>query len=76
MDKMELHKLCGDMALTVGLMQDQEEYWLDQKTKLLMDAEIHNKMIASLVSNAERKRPVVEKSSLAKLGSLFGKIAK
>ena len=33
-------------------MQEQSAFWLDAKEQLLMDAEIHNKMIASLVQFA------------------------
>jgi hypothetical protein len=37
-------------------MQEQVDYWLDSKERLLMDAEMHNKMIASLVNFAQQQQ--------------------
>ena len=37
-------------------MQEQANYWLDSKEQLIMDAEMHNKMIASLVQYAQQQQ--------------------
>ncbi|KAL2914597.1 hypothetical protein HK105_205948 [Polyrhizophydium stewartii] len=37
-------------------MQEQANYWLDSKEQLVMDAEMHNKMIASLVQYAQQQQ--------------------
>lgn len=37
-------------------MQDQAGFWLDAKEQLVMDAEMHNKMIASLVGYAQQQQ--------------------
>ncbi|TPX41953.1 hypothetical protein SeMB42_g02839 [Synchytrium endobioticum] len=37
-------------------MQDQVNFWLDGREQLVMDAEMHNKMIASLVQYAQQQQ--------------------
>ena len=37
-------------------MQEQVNYWLDGKEQLMMDAEMNNKMIASLVTYAQQQQ--------------------
>lgn len=37
-------------------MLEQSNYWLDSKEQLVMDAEMHNKMIASLVQYAQQQQ--------------------
>lgn len=37
-------------------IQEQAAFWLDAKEQLLMDAEMHNKMIASLVQYAQQQQ--------------------
>ncbi|KAK6092457.1 hypothetical protein MT418_007025 [Batrachochytrium dendrobatidis] len=37
-------------------MQEQANHWLDSKEQLVMDAEMHNKMIASLVQYAQQQQ--------------------
>ncbi|KAI9329294.1 hypothetical protein BDR26DRAFT_923008 [Obelidium mucronatum] len=48
----ELNTLIQSLASSQLKMQEQSNYWLDAKEQLLMDAEMHNKMIASLVQYA------------------------
>ncbi len=49
-------------------MQDQAGYWLDAKEQLIMDAEMHNKMIASLVQYATQQSLHGAKKSPGKKG--------
>ena len=49
----ELRVLKVKMADSTERMQDQVNYWLDGREQLVMDAEMHNKMIASLVQYAQ-----------------------
>lgn len=51
----ELVELIKSLALHQVKMQEQANYWLDAKEQLLMDAEMHNKMIASLVQYATQQ---------------------
>jgi hypothetical protein len=52
----ELEELIKTLALHQVRMQEQANYWLDAKEQLLMDAEMHNKMIASLVQYATQQQ--------------------
>ena len=47
-------------------MQEQAAYWLDAKEQLVMDAEMHNKMIASLVSYAQQQQIASKSTTLTK----------
>ncbi|KAJ3406839.1 hypothetical protein HDU80_010236 [Chytriomyces hyalinus] len=51
----ELSDLVQALAQLQVKMQEQSNFWLDSKEQLLMDAEMHNKMIASLVLYATQK---------------------
>ncbi|KAJ3143122.1 hypothetical protein HK100_009621 [Physocladia obscura] len=48
----DLTQLVQKLARSQLKLQEQSNYWLDAKEQLLMDAEMHNKMIASLVQYA------------------------
>ncbi|KAJ3030345.1 UNVERIFIED_CONTAM: hypothetical protein HDU68_009379 [Siphonaria sp. JEL0065] len=48
----ELTSLIQSLAASQLKMQEQSNYWLDTKEQLVMDAEMHNKMISSLVQYA------------------------
>ncbi|KAJ3196364.1 hypothetical protein HK101_009177 [Irineochytrium annulatum] len=52
---MELEDLITQLALYQVKMQEQANFWLDSKEQLIMDAEMHNKMIASLVQYATQQ---------------------
>ncbi|KAI9331457.1 hypothetical protein DFJ73DRAFT_857290 [Zopfochytrium polystomum] len=51
----ELVGLIKVLAMHQVKMQEQANFWLDAKEQLLMDAEMHNKMIASLVQYATQQ---------------------
>jgi hypothetical protein len=42
----------NNMQIYQQKMYEQSNYWLDAKEQLIMDAETHNKVIASLVQYA------------------------
>ena len=48
----ELESLIEDLQNYHQKMHEQANYWLDAKEQLIMDAETHNKVIASLVQYA------------------------
>ena len=48
----ELESLLKNMQAYHQKMYEQANYWLDAKEQLIMDAETHNKVIASLVQFA------------------------
>jgi hypothetical protein len=48
----ELESLLNNMQIYQQKMYEQSNYWLDAKEQLIMDAETHNKVIASLVQYA------------------------
>ncbi|KAI9099720.1 hypothetical protein DFS34DRAFT_678305 [Phlyctochytrium arcticum] len=52
----ELQELILTLTSYHQKMQDQANYWLDSKEQLVMDAEMHNKMIASLVQYAQQQQ--------------------
>ncbi|KNC99437.1 uncharacterized protein SPPG_05678 [Spizellomyces punctatus DAOM BR117] len=52
----ELADLVQQLTVYHQKMQDQANYWLDSKEQLIMDAEMHNKMIASLVQYAQQQQ--------------------
>ncbi|TPX59654.1 hypothetical protein SpCBS45565_g07673 [Spizellomyces sp. 'palustris'] len=52
----ELAELVQMLTVYHQKMQDQANYWLDSKEQLIMDAEMHNKMIASLVQYAQQQQ--------------------
>ncbi|KAJ3102518.1 hypothetical protein HDU97_000477 [Phlyctochytrium planicorne] len=58
----ELEELIKILALYQLKMQEQANFWLDAKEQLVMDAEMHNKMIASLVQYATQQHLPVGKS--------------
>ena len=49
MSRPELQALIASLNSSISNMQDQANYWLDSKEQLVMESEMHNKMIASLV---------------------------
>ena len=55
MTRVELEKICADLNDMTHKIQDQAAFYLDAKEQLLMDAELHNKMIASLVQYAQQQ---------------------
>ncbi|KAJ3349173.1 hypothetical protein HDU83_000732 [Entophlyctis luteolus] len=66
----ELAQLVQGLAQAQVKLQEQSNYWLDSKEQLMMDAEMHNKMIASLVQYATQGPKASPR--VAKAG-LFGK---
>ncbi|KAJ3272415.1 hypothetical protein HDV01_005598 [Terramyces sp. JEL0728] len=54
--KTELRELVQTLQKSLQQMQEQTNYWLDSKEQLVMDAEMHNKMIASLVTYAQQQQ--------------------
>jgi uncharacterized small protein (DUF1192 family) len=52
----ELEELVGLLKQYSARIQNQVNYWLDGKEQLIMDAEMHNKMIASLVKYAQQQQ--------------------
>ncbi|KAJ3022853.1 hypothetical protein HKX48_005054 [Thoreauomyces humboldtii] len=52
----QLAALVANLTSAHQKMQDQANYWLDSKEQLIMDAEMHNKMIASLVQYAQQQQ--------------------
>ncbi|KAI8912245.1 hypothetical protein DFJ77DRAFT_511761 [Powellomyces hirtus] len=52
----QLAALVASLTAAHQKMQDQANYWLDSKEQLVMDAEMHNKMIASLVQYAQQQQ--------------------
>ncbi|KAJ3010251.1 hypothetical protein HKX48_007510 [Thoreauomyces humboldtii] len=52
----QLAALVANLTSSHQKMQDQANYWLDSKEQLIMDAEMHNKMIASLVQYAQQQQ--------------------
>ncbi|KAJ3325450.1 hypothetical protein HDV06_004309 [Boothiomyces sp. JEL0866] len=54
--KTELRELIQVLQKSLQQMQEQTNYWLDSKEQLVMDAEMHNKMIASLVTYAQQQQ--------------------
>lgn len=52
----ELEAYLEQLKAYQTIMQEQVNYWLDSKEKLIMDAEMHNKMIASLVNFAQQQQ--------------------
>ncbi|KAI8928126.1 hypothetical protein BC831DRAFT_548635 [Entophlyctis helioformis] len=52
----EIRELVKALMSHHSKMQEQANYWLDSKEQLIMDAEMHNKMIASLVQYAQQQQ--------------------
>ncbi|KAJ3055256.1 hypothetical protein HK097_011057 [Rhizophlyctis rosea] len=52
----ELQQLIQSLQTSQQRMQEQANEWLDAKERLIMDAEMHNKMIASLVQYAQQQQ--------------------
>ena len=52
----ELQQLIQSLQTSQQKMQEQANDWLDAKERLVMDAEMHNKMIASLVQYAQQQQ--------------------
>ncbi|KAI8894121.1 hypothetical protein BC833DRAFT_606075 [Globomyces pollinis-pini] len=59
--KTELKEYISNVQNSLSSVQDQINYWLDGKEQLVMDAEMHNKMIASLVTYAQQQQNPVKK---------------
>jgi len=53
--KEEVKNLIKSLNSSLGKVQTQANYWLDAKEQLVMESEMHNKMIASLVNLAQQK---------------------
>jgi Skp family chaperone for outer membrane proteins len=49
----ELEEIIQKLHIYHQRMHEQANYWLDAKEQLVMDAETHNKVIASLVQYAK-----------------------
>ncbi|KAJ3329985.1 hypothetical protein HDU76_006713 [Blyttiomyces sp. JEL0837] len=62
----ELEELIKVLALHQVKLQEQANYWLDAKEQLVMDAEMHNKMIASLVQYATQQHTASPKGGTPK----------
>ena len=62
----DLKAMAGELSGLVRRMQEQAGYWLDAKEQLVMDAEMHNKMIASLVQYATQQQLQGNKKSPGK----------
>jgi ribosomal protein L29 len=62
--KNELRELIQELQGSLHHIQEQSNYWLDAKEQLMMDAEMHNKMIASLVTYAQQQQISSSKCSL------------
>ena len=54
----ELQSLLQNFQIYQQKMYEQSNYWLDAKEQLIMDAETHNKVIASLVQHARDQQEV------------------
>ncbi|KAI8808182.1 hypothetical protein BJ742DRAFT_809973 [Cladochytrium replicatum] len=61
----ELQTLIRELGNYTTRMQEHANYWLDAKEQLVMDAEMHNKMIASLVNYAQQLQVAVPKAKAA-----------
>ncbi|KAJ3154673.1 hypothetical protein HDU89_007912 [Geranomyces variabilis] len=66
----QLAALIASLTAAHQKMQDQANFWLDSKEQLVMDAEMHNKMIASLVQYAQQ---TTQKASSSARSSSPGK---
>ncbi|KAJ3153794.1 hypothetical protein HDU86_005127 [Geranomyces michiganensis] len=66
----QLAALMASLTAAHQKMQDQANFWLDSKEQLVMDAEMHNKMIASLVQYAQQ---TTQKASSSARSSSPGK---
>jgi hypothetical protein len=51
----ELKEISKKIHFYTTRMQEHTSYWMDAKEQLLLDAEMHNKMIASLVQYAQQQ---------------------
>jgi Skp family chaperone for outer membrane proteins len=60
----ELQGFLNSLHLYHQKMHEQANYWLDAKEQLIMDAETHNKVIASLVQYAQQQQQQVPKGIL------------
>ncbi|KAI9206873.1 uncharacterized protein BJ171DRAFT_308011 [Polychytrium aggregatum] len=67
----ELNQLVAQLSAYHQKMQEQANYWLDAKEQLVMDAEMHNKMIASLVQYAQQQQVGVKGKNSKKPGNRF-----
>ncbi|KAI8810996.1 hypothetical protein BJ742DRAFT_799448 [Cladochytrium replicatum] len=61
----ELQTLIRELGSYTSRMQEHANYWLDAKEQLVMDAEMHNKMIASLVNYAQQLQVAGPKAKAA-----------
>jgi Skp family chaperone for outer membrane proteins len=52
----ELQSLIKSLHIYHPKIHEQANYWLDAKEQLVMDAETHNKVIASLVQYAQQQQ--------------------
>jgi Domain of unknown function (DUF5102) len=59
--KQEIREMIGHLSSSLSKIQEQANYWLDAKEQLVMESEMHNKMIASLVSYAQQKEKTAKK---------------
>ena len=62
MDEATLDVLRESLVDMAESMQVQAAYWLDAREQLLMDAEMHHKMIGSLVGYAKLQHDNVGKN--------------
>jgi hypothetical protein len=49
MDRSQVTSLIREIEQSAQRVSQQTEYWMDSREQLVMEAEMHNKMIASLV---------------------------
>lgn len=52
----QLHALVAELKSSADKIQNQINSWMDAKEHLIIDSEMHNKMIASLVSYAQQQQ--------------------
>ena len=69
----ELEELITRLKFYNQRVQEQANYWLDSKEQLIIDAEMHNKMIASLVQYAQQQQEQPKGKPAPKKKGLFGK---
>ncbi|KAJ3130479.1 hypothetical protein HK098_000044 [Nowakowskiella sp. JEL0407] len=72
----ELQDIVRQLLTISTKLHQQSNYWLDAKEQLLMDAEMHNKMIASLVQYAQQLQVQVPNKGKGKRTKSPGKKGK
>ena len=57
--KDELQDFIRSLNDSLIALQEQVNYWNEAKEQLLVDAEMHNKMIANLVTYAKEQQGII-----------------